>query len=87
MTRCLPTIANALALSNRIIVDNEAAVEPLIDLLLGLTSAEGDAKYLAIRSAVLKNLYCHTEDFSKHFREYTGEDVDRSIIQTNASPS
>lgn len=88
MTRRSFTLAHAVDLSNRLIKDNDDNADPAIELILGLTPSEGDALYLAIRSEVLKNLYAHTDDFKKHFRDYIGEEpTTAGVIMTSASTS
>lgn len=80
------TLAKATELANTI-GKSEEIIDPMIELLLGMTDSEGDAARLAIRTAVLKTLYCQTEDFRQHFREYIGESLEAPIIQSNASAS
>jgi hypothetical protein len=80
-------LAKAIELSHRITRDDDTIAVPLIELLLGMTDSEGDAARQAIRTAVLKTLYCQTEDFRMHFREYIGESLDVPTVQSNAPAS
>ena len=86
MSRQSLTLAKASELAYTV-GKNEDIIDPLIELLLGMTDSEGDAARLAIRTAVLKTLYCQTEDFRMHFREYIGESLEAPVIHSTASAS
>lgn len=86
MSRHTLTLAKATELASTV-GKNEDIIDPLIELFLGMTDSEGDAARLAIRTAVLKTLYCQTEDFRIHFREYIGETLEPPVIQSNAAVS
>lgn len=91
MSRPSISLAKAVKLSSRITRDDDAIAEPLIELILGLTDSDGDAARLAIRTAVLKNLYSQTDDFNLHFHQYIGESLndaaamDPTVIQSSSS--
>lgn len=86
MSRHSLTLTKATDLASTI-GKNEDIIEPLIELLLGMTDSEGDAARLAIRTAVLKTLYLQTEDFRTHFREYIGESLEATASQSSAAIS
>lgn len=75
----------ALELTSLVIDNDLTRVEPMIELLAGMTDARGDPLKVAIREIVLDSLYCKTADARHHRRLFTGEEPVGEVIQANFS--
>jgi hypothetical protein len=75
-----------LEIADGLIRDHRGAIESVLTLLAGITDSRGDPRVAALRKAILKKLYCETEDCNSHFNEFIGDTQDE-VSQTSSSTS
>lgn len=85
MSRQPLTLARAKQLARDAVKNDDTTADTLIELFVGATPSTRDAEQESIRTAILKEWYCETEDFRVHFREYVG-DSDNAQEQEESEP-